>query len=285
MIWNPEAETPGAGRPRRAAAAIACADAWRGRSSACPSIASAWAGAPGPRARGPGRPCRSRARRDLREHYPFGLFAVPAERAWRASTPRRAPRASRRWSATRAAISTSGARSWRASLAAAGAAPRRLLQIAYGYGLFTGGLGFHDGAEHMGLTVVPVSSGNTARQILLLQDFRPHGPRLHAVLRAAHRREPARAGHATRARWVSRYGIFGAEPWTEGDARRSSRRLWACAALRHLRAQRDHRARAWPASARGARRPARQRGSLPARDHRSRAPARRCRPGRRASSC
>ena len=61
------------------------------------------------------------------------------------------------------------------ALAAAGAEPGQLIQIAYGYGLFTGGLGFHDGAEHMGLTVVPVSSGNTLRQILLLQDFRPQG--------------------------------------------------------------------------------------------------------------
>src|SRR6266702_1834597 len=61
------------------------------------------------------------------------------------------------------------------SLAAGGAEPGQLIQIAYGYGLFTGGLGFHDGAEHMGLTVMPVSSGNTLRQILLLQDFRPQG--------------------------------------------------------------------------------------------------------------
>ena len=89
------------------------------------------------------------------------------------------------------------------------------MQIAFGYGLFTGGLGFHDGAEHMGLTVVPVSSGNTMRQILLLQDFRPAGSALHAVVRAAHRRDHARGQGSDPRALGLRYGLFGAEPWTE----------------------------------------------------------------------
>src|SRR5918992_5806551 len=61
------------------------------------------------------------------------------------------------------------------AMTAAGARPGDLLHVAFGYGLFTGGLGFHDGAERIGMTVVPASSGNTARQHLLLEDFRPAG--------------------------------------------------------------------------------------------------------------
>ncbi len=112
------------------------------------------------------------------------------------------------------------------ALAAAGAEPGQLIQIAYGYGLFTGGLGFHDGAEHMGLTVVPVSSGNTLRQILLLQDFRPQGlactPSFALYIGESLREQgsdPRALGagvRAVRGRAVDR-----------GDARRSSRRSGA----------------------------------------------------------
>ena len=106
--------------------------------------------------------CPSCARTDLREQYPFGLFAVPLRPSWPASTPPPAPRASPPSSATppndlRRLARGHGPRAGRRR------APSRgdLIHIAYGYGLFTGGLGFHDGAEHMGCTVVPVSSGNT----------------------------------------------------------------------------------------------------------------------------
>src|SRR5258706_15914391 len=111
---------------------------------------------------------------DLRRHYPFGLFAVPRTEVSRIHAS----------SGTRGKPPVVGYTRhdlgvWREvmarALAAAGAEPGQLIQIAYGYGLLTGGPGFHDGAEHMGLTVVPVSSGNTLRQLLLLQDFRPQG--------------------------------------------------------------------------------------------------------------
>jgi phenylacetate-CoA ligase len=115
------------------------------------------------------------------------------------------------------------------SLAAAGAEPGQLIQIAYGYGLFTGGLGFHDGAEHMGLTVVPASSGNTLRQILLLQDFRPQGlactPSFALYIGESLREQ----GSDPRAIGVS-YGLFGAEPWTEA-LRGQLEALWGCPAV------------------------------------------------------
>ncbi|MBI4279051.1 MAG: phenylacetate--CoA ligase, partial [Armatimonadetes bacterium] len=99
-------------------------------------------------------------------------------------------------------------------LAASGAQPGDVFQNAYGYGLFTGGLGFHYGAELMGLTVVPVSGGNTERQIMLLADFGARGiactPSYALTL-----------AEALAARGIApgtlnlRYGVLGAEPWTE----------------------------------------------------------------------
>jgi phenylacetate-CoA ligase len=100
-------------------------------------------------------------------------------------------------------------------LVAAGARPGDLVHVAYGYGLFTGGLGFHYGAERLGCTVVPVSSGNTARQILLLQDFRPRGLACTPSF-ALHLGETMQeAGLDPRALGLG-WGAFGAEPWTEG---------------------------------------------------------------------
>src|SRR5438128_2994684 len=109
---------------------------------------------------------------DLREHYPFGLFAVPL-----AETARLHASSGTKGKPTVVGYTAGDLDVWREVMAramvAAGARPGDLLQIAFGYGLFTGGLGFHDGAERIGMTVVPVSSGNTARHHLLLQDFRP----------------------------------------------------------------------------------------------------------------
>ena len=115
------------------------------------------------------------------------------------------------------------------SLAAGGAEPGQLIQIAYGYGLFTGGLGFHDGAEHMGLTVVPVSSGNTLRQILLLQDFRPQGLACTPSF-ALHIGETMREQGIDPRSVGLRYGLLGAEPWTEG-LRRQIEALWGIHAV------------------------------------------------------
>ena len=151
------------------------------------------------------------------------------------------------------------------SLAAAGAVPGDMIQVAYGYGLFTGGLGFHDAAEHMGLTVVPASSGNTLRQILLLQDFRPQGlactPSFALYIGETMREQ----GIDPRSVGV-RYGMFGAEPWTEA-MRAELESLWGDRA-RLLRTERDHRPGVAGDVSKAAR-AARERGPLPARDHRS----------------
>jgi len=165
---------------------------------------------------------------DLREHYPYGLFAVPLGEVARLHAS-----SGTKGKPTVVGYTKQDLRLWREvmarSLAAAGAAPGEMIQIAYGYGLFTGGLGFHDGAEHMGLTVVPVSSGNTLRQILLLQDFRPQGLACTPSF-ALHIGESMREqGIDPRAAGL-RYGLFGAEPWTEA-MRAQLEALWGITAL------------------------------------------------------
>jgi phenylacetate-CoA ligase len=149
----------------------------------------------------------------LREEYPWGLFAVPRRELARIHAS-----SGTKGKPTVVGYTRGDLAIWREvmarSLAAGGAEPGHLIQIAYGYGLFTGGLGFHDGAEHMGLTVVPVSSGNTLRQMLLLQDFRPDGLACTPSF-ALHIGEALReTGQDPRALGL-RYGLFGAEPWTE----------------------------------------------------------------------
>ena len=164
----------------------------------------------------------------LRDHYPWGLFAVPQRELARVHAS-----SGSRGKPTVVGYTRDDLGIWREvmarSLAGAGAEPGQLIQIAYGYGLFTGGLGFHDGAEHMGLTVVPVSSGNTHRQILLLQDFRPQGlactPSFALYIGETLREQ----GGDPRALGLA-YGLFGAEPWTEA-MRAQLEALWGCPAL------------------------------------------------------
>ncbi len=164
----------------------------------------------------------------LRQHYPFGLFAVAREDVVRIHAS-----SGTRGKPTVVGYTRNDLRVWREvmarSLAAAGALPGQLIQIAYGYGLFTGGLGFHDGAEHMGLTVVPVSSGNTLRQILLLQDFRPHGLACTPSFALYIGESLQEQGGDPRAIGL-RYGLFGAEPWTE-QMRVQLQALWGCPAM------------------------------------------------------
>jgi len=164
----------------------------------------------------------------LREHYPFGLFAVPREEVARIHAS-----SGTKGKPTVVGYTRNDLRVWREvmarALAAAGAEPGQLVQIAYGYGLFTGGLGFHDGAEHMGLTVVPVSSGNTLRQILLLQDFRPQGLACTPSF-ALHIGESLREQGGDPRAIGLHYGLFGAEPWTEA-MRGQLEALWGCPAV------------------------------------------------------
>ncbi len=165
---------------------------------------------------------------DLREQYPWGLFAVPQRELARVHAS-----SGTKGKPTVVGYTQGDLAIWREvmarSLAAAGAEPGELLQIAYGYGLFTGGLGFHDGAEHMGLTVVPVSSGNTLRQILLLQDLRPQGLACTPSF-ALHIGESMREQGLDPQSAGVRYGLFGAEPWTEA-MRGQLERLWGIAAV------------------------------------------------------
>ena len=110
---------------------------------------------------------------DLRDHYPFGLFAVPMDQVIRVHASSGTTGKPTVVGYTRRDIQT-WAEVCARCLALSGAEPGQILQNAYGYGLFTGGLGVHYGAEHMGMTVIPVSGGNTARQVMLIQDFGPH---------------------------------------------------------------------------------------------------------------
>lgn len=164
----------------------------------------------------------------LREHYPFGLFAVPLDQVARihaSSGTKSKP--------TVVGYTRNDLQIWREvmarSLAGGGAEPGHLIQIAYGYGLFTGGLGFHDAAEYMGCTVVPASSGNTLRQIRLLQDLRPHGLACTPSF-ALHIGETMREQGSDPRALGLRYGFFGAEPWTEA-MRRQLEALWGVTAV------------------------------------------------------
>jgi len=165
---------------------------------------------------------------DLRDQYPWGLFAVP-----QAELARIHASSGTKGKPTVVGYTRGDLEIWREvmarSLAAGGAEPGQLIQIAYGYGLFTGGLGFHDGAEHMGLTVVPVSSGNTLRQILLLQDFRPQGLACTPSF-ALHIGESMREQGLDPRGVGLRYGLFGAEPWTDA-MRLQLEALWGIVAV------------------------------------------------------
>jgi phenylacetate-CoA ligase len=150
---------------------------------------------------------------DLRDHYPFGMFARPRKsiaRVHASSGTTGKPTVVGYTRADIAAWSSLMAR----SLGCAGARPGDVIHNAYGYGLFTGGLGAHYGAERLGATVVPVSGGGTERQVALLQDF---GARVLCAtpsyaLNIAEVAE--REGIDLRAGSLE-IGIFGAEPWSE----------------------------------------------------------------------
>ncbi len=110
------------------------------------------------------------------------------------------------------------------SLVASGATKNSIVQNAYGYGLFTGGLGVHYGAEKIGATVIPISGGNTARQILILEDFGPDiitcTPSYSLYLA-----EEIEKKNIKRSNLKLKYGIFGAEPWSEAMRNEIEKRL------------------------------------------------------------
>ena len=149
---------------------------------------------------------------DLRANYPFGLFAVPREAIVRVHASSGTTGKPTVVGYTRRDIETWAevvARSIRAS----GGRPGMKLHNAYGYGLFTGGLGLHYGAEKLGVTVVPVSGGMTERQVQLIADFAPDIITVTPSYMLAILDEFRRQGIDPRATSL-KVGIFGAEPWT-----------------------------------------------------------------------
>ncbi|MEV6107781.1 phenylacetate--CoA ligase PaaK [Streptomyces sp. NPDC051940] len=150
---------------------------------------------------------------DLREAYPFGMFAVPMADVRRLHASSGTTGLPTVVGYTEADLST-----WAdvvaRSIRAAGGRPGRKVHVAYGYGLFTGGLGAHYGAERLGCTVIPASGGMTARQVQLINDFRPEIIMVTPSYMLTLLDEFEKQGLDPRASSL-KVGIFGAEPWTE----------------------------------------------------------------------
>src|SRR3974390_2362988 len=149
---------------------------------------------------------------DLRDNYPFKMFAVPREKLARVHASSGTTGKPIVVGYTRADIDTWSDVMAR-SIRAAGGRTGMLLHNAYGYGLFTGGLGAHYGAERLGCTVVPVSGGMTERQVQLINDFRPDIITVTPSYMLAILDEFRRQGLEPR-QSSPKDGIFGAEPWT-----------------------------------------------------------------------
>lgn len=149
---------------------------------------------------------------DLRDNYPFGLFAVPKEKLIRIHGSSGTTGKPIVVGYTKNDIDM-WANVMARSIRAAGVRPGMMVHVAYGYGLFTGGLGAHYGVERLGCTVVPMSGGMTERQVQLINDFRPDAimvtPSYMLVLQDGFKK----AGIDPKETSL-KYGIFGAEPWT-----------------------------------------------------------------------
>jgi phenylacetate-CoA ligase len=149
---------------------------------------------------------------DLRDNYPFGMFAVPRERVARIHASSGTTGKPTVVGYTRNDIDV-WATVMARSIRAAGGRPGDIVHIAYGYGLFTGGLGAHYGAEKLGCTVVPMSGGQTEKQVQLIADFKPKVIMVTPSYMLAIAEEMERQGVDPRSCSLE-IGIFGAEPWT-----------------------------------------------------------------------
>ncbi len=149
---------------------------------------------------------------DLRDNYPFGMFAVPQERISRIHASSGTTGKPTVVGYTARDIDT-WANLVARSIRAAGARRGDKVHVSYGYGLFTGGLGAHYGAERAGLTVIPFGGGQTEKQVQLIQDFRPDIIMVTPSYMLSIADEMERQGLDPRASSL-RIGIFGAEPWT-----------------------------------------------------------------------
>jgi phenylacetate-CoA ligase len=160
---------------------------------------------------------------DLRDNYPFGMFAVPMDNVVRIHAS-----SGTTGKPTVVGYTARDVNTWAElmarSLAAGGATRGDIIHNAYGYGLFTGGLGIHYGAEKLGASVIPVSGGNTKRQIVIMKDF---GPTILTATPsyALHLGEVAEDMGVSFGDFKFKYGIFGAEPWSENMREEIERKL------------------------------------------------------------
>jgi len=160
---------------------------------------------------------------DFRENYPFGMFAVPMSEIVRIHASSGTTGKPTVVGYTRGDIALWSALIAR-SIRAAGGRPGDKMHVAYGYGLFTGGLGFHYGAEHLGCTVIPVSGGFTERQVQLIVDFKPDLIAVTPSYLLAIADEFDRQGIDARGSSL-RIALCGAEPWTEAMRSEIERRM------------------------------------------------------------
>jgi phenylacetate-CoA ligase len=160
---------------------------------------------------------------DMRDHYPYGLFSAPQDRINEIHVS-----SGTTGNPTLVGYTKDDLKLWGDVMArvlcCAGAEPGDTIQIAYGYGLFTGGLGFHYGALEMGLRIIPTSAGQTARQLKIMQDFQPRilgCTPSYALYMAEEAKEMGI--DPTQGHW--KIGVFGAEPWSE-SMRREIEAAW-----------------------------------------------------------
>ncbi|MGH9065774.1 MAG: phenylacetate--CoA ligase PaaK [Acidimicrobiales bacterium] len=162
-------------------------------------------------------------KQDLRDEYPFGMLAVPRDQVARVHAS-----SGTTGKPVVAAYTSADIDTWAGlvarSLRAAGARPGDRVHVAYGYGLFTGGLGAHYGAERLGCTVIPVSGGMTGRQVQLIADLEPEVIMVTPSYLLAILDEMERQGRDPAATSLE-VGVLGAEPWTDGMRREIEGRL------------------------------------------------------------
>ncbi len=160
---------------------------------------------------------------DLRDNYPYGLFAVPLREVVRIHASSGTTGMSTVVGYTRNDLKTWSNLVARV-LTAGGITKDDVVQIAFGYGLFTGGFGIHYGAEKIGASVIPISSGNTSRQIKIMQDFKTTAlicTPSYALLIA----DTIREMNINTSSLSLKYGLFGAEPWSESMRREIEQKL------------------------------------------------------------
>ena len=162
-------------------------------------------------------------KQDLRDNYPFGIFAVPMEQVVRVHAS-----SGTTGKPTVVGYTAADIEVWSdvvaRSIRAAGGTAADMVHVAYGYGLFTGGLGAHYGAEKLGATVIPMSGGQTEKQVQLIRDFNPDIIMVTPSYMLNLADEMDRQGLDT-TELALRVGIFGAEPWTDAMRKELERRL------------------------------------------------------------